>query len=121
MKVNEKNINNFRQNKIKYLVRDFAEYGVPEEATREILLKRGINKWLANRMAIIDLKDEMKEEIKNTLTFMEVLKHTEICFCKNTGKQNEIYREQVGKLKALEEIRRKIREICHSTRWQFPQ
>ena len=120
MKVNEKNINNYKQDKIKYLVRDFAEYGVPEEVTREILLKRGINKWLANRMAIINLKDEIKKEINNALAFMKVLKSAEICFCKNTGKQNEIYREQLGRLKALEEIRKKIRKICHSSRWQFP-
>jgi len=121
MEVNQKTINNFKQNKIKYLVRDFAEYGVPEDVTKEILLKRGINKWLANRMAIIGLKDELKEEIRNTLAFMKVLEHAEICFCKLTGKKNEIYREQLGRLKASEEIRKMIRKICHSSRWQFPE
>ena len=119
--VNEKNINNFKQNKIKYLVKDFAEHGVPEEVTKEILLKRGINKWLANRTAIIKLKDEIKKEIKNTLAFMKVLEHAEICFCKLTGKKNEIYRKQLGRLQALEETRKEIRKICHSSRWQFPE
>ena len=121
MKVDKKTINNIRQNKIKYLVKDFAECGVSEEVTREILLKRGINKWLANRMAIIHLKDELKEEIKSCLAFMKVLKNTEICFCKNIGKQNEIYREQLGRLQAFEKTRKEIRKICHSSRWQFPE
>jgi hypothetical protein len=119
--VNEKTINNVKQNKIKYLVKDLAEYGVPEEVTREILLKRGVNKWLANRMAIIGLKDELKKEIKNTLAFMKVLEHSEICFCKLTGKKNEIYRKQLGRLQATEEIRKRIRSICHSSRWVFPE
>ena len=119
--VTEKTINNVKQNKIKYLVKDFTEYGVPEEVTREILLRRGINKWLANRAKIINLKDEIKKEINYSLAFMKVLKHADICFCKNKGKQNEIYKEELGRLKALEEIRKKIRTICHSSRWQFPE
>jgi len=119
--ITEKSINNIRQNKIKYLVRDFAEYGIPEEITREILLKRGINKWMANRTKIINLKDEMKKEINYSLAFMKVLEHADICFCKNNGKQNEFYREELGRLKTLEEIRKKIRTICHSSRWQFPE
>ena len=114
MKVNEKNINNFRQNKIKYLVRDFAEYGVPEEATREILLKRGINKWLANRSAIIGLKDELKQNINIYLYNMKIIK-------KYHGKGNKVYRQIVGMLSKTNEIRQEIRKICHSSRWVFPE
>jgi len=76
---------------------------------------------LANRMAIIGLKDEMKVEVNNCLAFMKVLKSAEICFCSNTGRRNEIYRQELGKLQALEEIRKKIRKICHSSRWIFPE
>jgi len=114
MKVNEKNINNFRQNKIKYLVRDFAEYGVPEEATREILLKRGINKWLANRSAIIGLKDGMLGYIRFCLSIMKAIDMIE-------GKENLFYKEVLGQLKALIAVRRNIRKICHSSRYVFPE
>ncbi len=112
--INEKTINNFKQNKIKYLVRDFTEYGVPEEVTREILLKRGINKWLANRMAIINLKDELKNQVKFWLKSMEVEK-------KYHSKNSLIYRQFVGILETTISIRQRIRSICHSSRWQFPE
>ena len=114
-KVNEKTINNFKQNKIKYLVRDFAEYDVPEEVTREILLKRGINKWLANRMAIIGLKDELKQNIRDYLSLMYTIKVS------MQGKQSLYYKEILGKLKEVNSIRQRIRKICHSKRWIFPE
>ncbi len=112
--VNEKTINNIRQNKIKYLVKDFAEYGVPEDVTKEILLKRGINKWLANRMAIIGLKDKLKNQIIFWLKSMNVEK-------KYHGKNSLIYRQLVGILETTINIRQQIRKICHSSRWQFPE
>ena len=112
--VNEKTINSIRQNKIRYLVRDFTEYGVPEEVTKEILLKRGINKWLANRMAIINLKDELKNQVKFWLKSMEVEK-------KYHSKNSLIYRQFVGILETTINIRQRIRKICHSSRWQFPE
>jgi len=112
--VNEKTINNFKQNKIKYLVKDFAEYGVSEEATREILLKRGINKWLANRMAIINLKDELLQVIRENLGLMQMVAIVE-------GKDSLKYKEVLGVLKATNNIRQRIRKICHSKRWQFPE
>lgn len=112
MKVNEKTINNIKQNKIKYLVRDFTEYGVPEDITREILLKRGINKWLANRMAIIHLKDELLQDIRNRLGLMKTIASVE-------GKCNLSYKEVLGNFKAFNVVRQRIRKICHSSRWQF--
>ena len=112
--VNEKNINNFKQNKIKYLVRDFAEFGVPEEVTKEILLKRGINKWLANRMAIIHLKDELLQYIRDHLALMRIIAMI-------AGKNSLDYKEMLGKFKATNGIRERIRKICHSSRWQFPE
>ena len=94
MEVNEKNINNYKQNKIKYLVKDFAEHGVPEEVTKEILLKRGINKWLANRAKIINLKDELLQNIRDCLGLMRTMAAVE-------GKQSLHYRETLGHLKAF--------------------
>ena len=115
-KVNEKTINNVKQNKIKYLVKDFAKYGVSEDITREILLRRGINKWLANRMAIIGLKDDLKVEIKRILGLMEFYNKKG-----SASKNHPIYRGFVGELRVLIKTRDKIREICHSSRWQFPE
>ena len=114
MKVDEKNINNFKQNKIKYLVKDFAEYGVPEEVTREILLKRGINKWLANRMAIIHLKEKLLQDIRNYLDSMRIISSV-------VGKNNLNYKEILGRFKATNGIRQQIRKICHSSRYVFPE
>jgi len=113
-KVTEKTINNIRQNKIRYLVKDFAKYGVPEEATKEILLKRGINKWLANRMAIIHLKNELLQDIRDCLGLMRIISNVE-------GKNSLNYKETLGQLKATIGIRKQIRKICHSSRWQFPE
>ena len=112
--VTEKTINNFKQNKIKYLVKDFKEYGVPEEVTKEILLKRGINKWLANRMKIINLKDELLQDIRNCLGLMQIVAMIE-------GKYSQKYKEVLGNFKATNNIRQKIRKICHSSRWVFPE
>ena len=114
-RINEKTINNIKQNKIKYIVRDFAEYGVPEDVTREILLKRGINKWLANRMAIIGLKNDLKQNIRDYLSLMYTIKVS------MQGKQSLYYKEILGSLKAVNRIRQEIRKICHSSRWQFPE
>jgi len=114
MKVNEKTINNIKQNKIKYLVKDFKALGIPEDTTREILLKRGINKWLYNRMRFINLKDELKQGIRNTLSLMPLVKNVE-------GKGSKKYIGLVGELKATNYIRGQIRKICHNSRWVFPE
>ena len=114
MKIDKKTINNIKQNKIKYLVKDFTECGVSEEVTREILLKRGINKWLANRMAIIHLKDELLQYIRDCLGLMRTISSVE-------GKNSLNYKEMLGQLKATNGIRQQIRKICHSSRWQFPK
>ena len=114
MKVNEKSINCFKQNKIKYLVKDFKEQGVSEDVTREILLKRGINKWLHNRMLLVNLKDELKQEIKDLLSSMDLYQAE---YDKSCGE----YRELVGNLKVTNNIRQRIRKICHSSRWVFPE
>ena len=116
MEVNEKSINGFKQNKIKYLVRDFAKLGIPEKVTREILLKRGINKWLANRMAIIHLKDELKVEVKRVLEIMTFYNKRG-----SASKGHPIYRELVGGLNTLVKVKEKIRKICHSKRYVFPE
>ena len=116
MEVNEKTINNIKQNKIRYLVKDFAELGIPEDTTREILLKRGINKWLANRLAIIYLKDELKVEVKRVLNLMTFYNKQG-----SASKSHPIYRKLVGELRVLAEVKEKIRKICHSSRWQFPE
>ena len=37
------------------------------------------------------------------------------------GKNNLFYKEVLGELKAFNMVRQRIREICHSSRWQFPE
>ena len=114
MKVNEKTINNIKQNKIKYLVKDFKALGIPEDTTREILLKRGINKWLYNRMRFINLKDELKQK---TIAYLYSMKLNE----KYHGKDSPIYKQLLGMMLTTVHIRKQIRKICHNSRWVFPE
>jgi len=113
IEINEKNINEYRQNKIKYIIKDLEQY-VPEDIIREVLLKRGVNKWFMCRGEFINLKDELKDFTNSILKIMFALKLQE-------GKRGGRYREMVGMLKTTICIRERIRRICHLSRWQFPE
>lgn len=93
---------NFKQNKPTLIVRDIREKypQIPEDFIYEILLKRGVFKWLAVRRNLIKLKDEWKNTIREL----------------NRKKTPE----EKGFLKALERCRKQVRALCHSERWQAP-
>lgn len=110
--VSAENINNYKQNKIKYIVEDFGKYNIAEELVRKILLARGFNKWIANRIKFIWLKNDLKEQITETLR--ELIKAKKDSHYFHVAKLK-------GELKILMSVREKIREICHSPRWQFPE
>ena len=103
-------INNIAQNKPVLVASDLLEYGIPIDVTLKILLARGVFKWLAVRRSIIKLKCLWRTKI------------TETCSKIIESKQEDTYRLGYwrGYLKALEECRKEVRTLCHSTRWQAP-
>jgi len=66
-------------------------------------------------MAIIGLKNDLKQNIRDYLSLMYTIKVS------MQGKQSLYYKEILGSLKAVNRIRQEIRKICHSSRWQFPE
>ena len=106
MECDRKTIWNFAQNKPSLIVKDIcAKYpDVDPDFVYEVLLKRGIFKWLAVRRDLIKLKNTWRDKV------------TELCH----GKRNKKDKKEVGYLKALEDCRKDIRELCHSERWRAP-
>ena len=66
--INERTIWNVRQNHPELVVRDCVEaFGLTEEQAgvlRQILMLRGVNKWLLARRRFIRLKHEVKDMLK---------------------------------------------------------
>lgn len=109
--VNKSNIQCFKQNKIGYILRDCERFGIDTHLIRLILLARGVNKWLANRIEFIKLKSLMREEITKV--------QKEMLEAKKGGHYYHVAKLK-GYLKAKEEDRVRLRKICHSDRWQWP-
>jgi len=97
-----KTIWNFAQNKPSLVVKDITEKypEIDPDFIYEVLLRRGIFKWLAVRRDLIKLKDKWKGEI------------TEL----NRKKSQT----EKGYYKGLLKCRKEIRMLCHSDRWRAP-
>lgn len=105
-------INNMRQNHPELIVRDLSGYVSPE-ITRQILLYRGVNKWLRVRRLLIQLKTRWLEEIKT----LEAEKKQ----AKANGDTRK-YHQLQGAIKTLIDCRCQVRALCHSPREvSFPQ
>lgn len=102
MNCTKENIWNFAQNKPSLVVKDIIEKypNVDPDFVYEVLLRRGIFKWLAVRRELIKLKNTWKEEITNL----------------NRKKT----KEEKGYYKALLKCRADIRKLCHSDRFRSP-
>lgn len=126
--MNKQTINQAKQNKPIYIARDLRDlYGVPIEATMEILLKGGVFKWMAVRRDLITLKDEIKHKITETETYkrnckfnLELNRYCKIPLVPNSRELYLKYVEAKGYQKALEAIQKRIKSLCHSPRWQAP-
>ena len=114
--MNSKTIWNERQNKPTLVVRDicnhlWVESGVVfahlESDIYEILLRRGVFKWLFVRRQIIKLKNAWRDRLT-------------VCYNqpKTTSAYDTGYKR--GYQKALEECRAEVRALCHSDRWVCP-
>lgn len=102
MKCNKTTIWNFAQNKPSLIVQDITNRypNVSSNFIYEVLLKRGVFKWLSVRRDLIKLKDIWKNEIR-------ILNR----------KKNQ---KEKGYYKALLKCRRCVRQLCHSDRWVAP-
>jgi hypothetical protein len=102
MNCTKKNIWGFAQNKPTLVVKDIIEKypDVDPEFIYEVLLKRGVFKWLAVRRDLIKLKETWRDEVAKLNK-------------KKTQKEK-------GYHKALIECRAEIRKLCHSERFRAP-
>lgn len=105
--VSPDNIWEYPQNRMRLVLHDFEELGIPAEITRKILLARGVYKWLACRQDFIRLKDELKGEIRGLHEISRQLPK---------GKLRD---QTLARVHALEDVRARIRSICHSQRWRL--
>ena len=105
--MDEKSIWNERQNKPTLIVRDLAPF-VDQDFVYEVLLRRGVFKWLSARRKIIKLKNTWKARITASIAEQKETKN---------WKRREWLR---GYRKGLEECRAEVREVCHATRWEAP-
>ena len=97
-------INNFRQNSPELVIRDAKEMlGLDDDqcnVLKNILLARGINKWLKARLDIIKLKNDIKDEIVELQKIYQ--------------KWNPAHKQT---MRILTRVRSDIRAICHQNRW----
>jgi hypothetical protein len=104
------NIWEFRQNKIRLVLRDARDLlGMnPKQLAglANILVSRGICKWMRNRSLFIWLKEDWKDEIKR---LNEEIK----TYPRGSAKRAHI----AGELAALNRCREAVRGICKSERW----
>ena len=102
MECTKKNISNFAQNKPTLIVRDITERypEIDPLFIYEVLLKRGVFKWLAVRRDLIRLKNEWRKQVA-------------LLNRKKT-------KEEKGFYKALIECRKQVRNLCHSERFRAP-
>lgn len=102
MKCTKKTIWNFAQNKPSLIVDDIVKkYPMVErEFVYEVLLKRGVFKWLSVRRDLIKLKNKWKDEIREL-----------------NRKKNQ---RDKGYYHSLLSCRKAIRKLCHSDRWRAP-
>ena len=90
------------QNKPTLVVKDLKELypDIDENVVYEVLLRRGVFKWLAVRREIIKLKNIWRSQI--------------------TQLNRRKTQQEKGFLKALEMCRGQARKLCHSARWKSP-
>lgn len=102
---------NIEQNKPSLIAKDLLLFGVPEKESHKILLARGVYKWLSVRRDLIKLKNVWRDRI--TQTIQKIVENKKL----HNGYEVAYYR---GYLKAYEECRKEVRELCHSERWRAP-
>jgi Leu/Phe-tRNA-protein transferase len=117
MRTNPKTIWELAQNKPSLVVKDVLKlsrssfFEMTEDRLYQILLNRGVFKWLAVRRDLIKLKDKWKRSVTACLAWKKEFKRT---------KEWRRYYFVKGYQAALEQCRAEVRALCHSQRWRAP-
>lgn len=98
---------NVEQNKPSLIADDLAIFGISREITHEILLARGVYKWLSVRRQLIKIKNVWREKLTASYTNRRGMSAIDRAY-------------QKGYARAIEECRSDVRAMCHSARWQAP-
>lgn len=104
--MNKSTIWNEKQNKPTYIVRDLAQY-VDADTVYEVLLRRGVFKWLTARRKLIKLKNTWCKRVTESIARQKALSGNAVAY-------------ERGYRKAIEECRAEVRAICHGERWEAP-
>lgn len=106
--VSPDNIENYRQNKASLIIGDAKQlFGADEYKMAKVLMSRGVMKWFAVRRDLIRLKDIWRARLRELYPRQGVRSPEERGYWK-------------GYIKALEECRKEVRALCHSSRWRIP-
>ena len=101
-----KSIWNEEQNKPSLVVDDLEAHA-SRDVIYEVLLRRGVFKWLSARRKLIKLKDAWRDRVTASIERQQDL----------TGPSVNYER---GYRRAIQECRAEVREICHGPRWDCP-
>ncbi len=107
--VRHRTIWQYAQNRPSLICEDLAALGVEPRHAMQVLLARGVCKWLAARRDFIRLKDTLGAELTGLYLAAGKLPRGSCARAK-----------LAGRIGALEEVRASIRRICHSPRWRVP-
>jgi len=119
--VTPQNIWNFRQNNPELIIKDAQQFlnlnNEQCQILRNILLARGINKWLKVRRDLIAYKKQLKNKIKRLESEKTKIK-SQISKNYNPLLHNEYtVKKELSKL--LQSIRHQLKQLCQTNRWQI--
>ena len=133
--IDELTIWNCKQNHPELVIEDCKKYGFTESVVRQSMLARGINKWLKVRRDLIAYKKLVKHDIRDLLKQITKLKKEmskNYCCPKDVEtkkktiweykKYNQLltnYLIHKELLKHKEIVRRDLKQLCMTERWQI--
>lgn len=121
------NIEQQRQNRPSLVVRDIvAFWDIPAHFIYDVLLRRGVFKWLSVRRDLIKLKDDWRDRVSMCYLILSMYNNAKreddptalpdtLTFFGN--RSHDWWK---GYTYCLEERRREVRDLCHSPRWVAP-
>ena len=110
-KTDRKSIWNLKQNRPSLVAKDLEALGIESEIAYQILLNRGIFKWLSVRRKLIKLKLDWKGEVSGIIQ--------KIRQAKDMRDPHRLFWLR-GYLAAKEGDVASVKKLCHSDRWQAP-
>jgi len=117
-------LDNERQNKVTYVVKDICDRypEVDPDFVYDVLLRRGVFKWLAVRRDLIKLKLEWQGQVRTIQLALRAFKLMDRMKEEHATnfKERRLMHKLRGRLSRLEECRKQLKDLCHSSRRQAP-